>query len=197
MFLRPRFLTAGGPFPPLRPLRPSRYREEIKGRSLEACAKCPASRYANYTGSDEATDCLRCPAGRFTEEEGAVRATNPTPSSRPPTSQPASLPAASLFAPPLCSFGRHERCSAPTLVPLLLANAPDARRRRRRFFARLATAPGSVPLHNAVVVRRLQSLPAQRHLRGLQRRHSGVRRAGSARNVRAVAPTHPNPLLRL
>ena len=50
---------------------PGRYREEIKGRSVESCRKCPRSRYVNATGSDQATDCLRCPAGRFSDSEGA------------------------------------------------------------------------------------------------------------------------------
>jgi hypothetical protein len=53
------------------PCPPGRYREESKGRRLDACYKCPPGTYNEKNGSSTINDCKRCPEGTFTREEGS------------------------------------------------------------------------------------------------------------------------------
>mmetsp|Transcript_32606 Transcript_32606/g.39628 ORF Transcript_32606/g.39628 Transcript_32606/m.39628 type:complete len:426 (-) Transcript_32606:155-1432(-) len=57
-----------------------RFREDIKGRNLESCTKCPIDTYTPLSSSINNTvslrrvsikNCVRCPAGRFTSEGGS------------------------------------------------------------------------------------------------------------------------------
>eukprot|EP00586_Coscinodiscus_wailesii_P018957 CAMPEP_0172517426 /NCGR_PEP_ID=MMETSP1066-20121228/284928_1 /TAXON_ID=671091 /ORGANISM="Coscinodiscus wailesii, Strain CCMP2513" /LENGTH=402 /DNA_ID=CAMNT_0013299421 /DNA_START=286 /DNA_END=1491 /DNA_ORIENTATION=+ len=51
------------------PCPPGRFREDVKGRSLEGgCTKCPVGTYAAGEGSTSVRDCLRCPAGTYNAE---------------------------------------------------------------------------------------------------------------------------------
>lgn len=53
------------------PCPPGRYREETKGKRLDACYKCPPGTYNDKFGSSTINDCKRCPYGTFTREEGS------------------------------------------------------------------------------------------------------------------------------
>ena len=44
------------------PCPPNHFREDIKGRNLSSCSKCPAGTSAIAPGSTSMKDCVRCPA---------------------------------------------------------------------------------------------------------------------------------------
>lgn len=57
---------------------PNHWREDVKGKSLSSCRKCPANTSTrNRSGSTSIQDCLRCPAGTMSTEGASCKCITP------------------------------------------------------------------------------------------------------------------------